>query len=141
MARQRKARPKVPTLRLILDAGAVIALARDDPRAGAVLAAAVEAGADVEIPAVVVAETVRGDGPRDAPVNRVVSAVGAVPASEEAHGRLAGQLLARAESSATLDALVVAHAVRAGGAVILTSDLDDLSRLAASHPEVVVEPL
>jgi predicted nucleic acid-binding protein len=87
------------------------------------------------IPVVAVAEVVRG-GPRDAPVNRVLEAVGSVPAAREVHGRLAGELLGRGRSTATVDALVVAHAVKAGGAHVLTGDRSDLARLAASHPEV-----
>jgi len=46
-------RSEAPPQRLILDAVAVIALSRSDARARAVLAAAVEAGADVSIPAMV----------------------------------------------------------------------------------------
>lgn len=141
MARQRKSQTAIPSFRLILDSGAVIALARQEPRARAALAAAVRAGAEVEVPPEVVAETVRGDGPRDAPVNRVIRAVGEVPASEEAHARLAGRLLAKARSNATVDAMVVAHAIRSGGGVVLTGDPDDLGRLAAAHPEVVIEPV
>jgi len=124
--------------RLILDSGAVIALARGDQRARAFLARALEVGGSVEIPVVVVAETVRG-GPRDAPVNRVLKAVGSVPEASEVHGRTAGRLLGAARSSHTIDALVVAHAVERGGAHILTGDRDDLDRLAAPHPEVWIQ--
>jgi len=99
-----------------------------------------ELGVSVEIPVVVVAETVRG-GPRDAPVNRVLKAVGSVPEANEVHGRTAGRLLGAARSSHTIDALVVAHAVDKGGAHILMGDRDDLDRLAAPHPEVWVHPL
>jgi predicted nucleic acid-binding protein len=134
MARSRQVGLPVPR-RLILDSGAVIALARRDQRALAFLARALELRAQVEIPVVVVAEVVRG-GPRDAPVNRVLKAVGSVPAAREVHGRMAGELLGRARSTATVDALVVAHAVEAGGAHVLTGDREDLARLAASHPEV-----
>jgi predicted nucleic acid-binding protein len=126
--------------RLILDAGAVIALARGDPRARAFLARALELRAPVEIPVVVVAETVRG-GPRDAPVNRLLKAVGVVPTAREVHGRIAGQLLGQARSSATVDALVVAHAVEAGGAHVLTGDRKDLGQLAAPHPDVWIHAL
>jgi predicted nucleic acid-binding protein len=126
--------------RLILDSGAVIALARGDQRARAFLARALELGALVEVPVVVVAETARG-GPRDAPVNRVLKAVGSVPGAHEGHGRTAGRLLGTARSSSTMDALVVAHAVEAGGAHILTGDRDDLERLASPHPEVRIYPL
>src|SRR6266568_618233 len=48
-----------------------------DQRARAVLAAAREAGVQVSIPSVVVAETVRGVA-EDAPVNQVLKAVGEV---------------------------------------------------------------
>jgi predicted nucleic acid-binding protein len=126
--------------RLVLDSGAVIGLARGDQRARAFLARAVELGAPVEIPVVVVAETLRG-GPRDSLVHRVLNAVGLVPDATEAHGRTAGRLLGLARSASTVDALVVAHAVEAGGGHILTGDEEDLSRLAAPHSEVWIQPL
>ena len=126
--------------RLILDSGAVIALARGDQRARAFLARALELGVPVEIPVVVVAETIRG-GPRDAPVHRVLKAVGSIPEAREVHGRTAGSLLGAARSSGTVDALVVAHAVVGGGAHILTGDREDLERLAGPHPEVWIQPL
>jgi predicted nucleic acid-binding protein len=94
-----------------------------------------ELNVQIEIPVVVVAEVVRG-GPRDAPVNRVLKAIGSVPAAREVHGRIAGDLLGKARSAATVDALVVAHAVESGGAHVLTGDREDLARLTASHPEV-----
>lgn len=127
---------------LVLDSGAVIALARGDERARAFLRRALELRATIEIPVVVVAETVRG-GPRDATVNRVLNTIGSVPDMGEAHGRIAGRLLAGVESvqPLTIDALVVAHAVAAGGADILTGDPDDLRRLAASCPEVTIRAL
>lgn len=133
-------RSEAPPQRLILDAGAVIALSRADERARAVLAAAVEVGADVSIPAVVVAETVRGVA-ADAPVNRVVKAVGEVDVATKAIGRTAGRLLGEAGSSSTVDAIVVATAVEASGAVILTGDPNDLGALASRHREVVVQAL
>ena len=138
MAKRR--RTQAPPQRLILDAGAVIALSRADLRARAALAAAVEAGAEVSVPSVVVAETVRGVA-ADAPVNRVLKAIGKVDAANEAIGRTAGRLLGEAGSSATVDAVVVATAVEAGGAVVLTGDPDDLSLLAVDHREVVIEAL
>ena len=60
MARSRRRTQAPPPQRLILDSGAVIALSRNDGRARAALSAALEAGVEVSIPAVVVAETVRG---------------------------------------------------------------------------------
>jgi predicted nucleic acid-binding protein len=133
-------RSQAPPQRLILDAGAVIALSRADVRARAALAAAVEAGADVAVPSVVVAETVRGVA-ADAPANRVLKAVGEITPTDEAVGRRAGRLLGESGSSATIDAIVVATAVEAGGAVVLTGDPDDLSALASGHDEVIIEAL
>ncbi len=137
MARRRRRTQDPPPQRLILDAGAVIALSRADQRARAVLAAAREAGVQVSIPSVVVAETVRGVA-EDAPVNRVLKAVGEVDAADEAVGRTAGELLGHASTNSTIDAVVVATAVAAGGAVVLTGDPDDLSALADGHREVVI---
>lgn len=138
MARRRRRAQDPAPQRLILGAGAVIALARSDQRVRAVLAAAREARVHVSIPSVVVAETVRGVV-ADAPVNRVLTAVGEVDAADEAIGRTAGRLLGDAGSSSTVDAVVVATAVEAGGAVVLTGDPDDLSALAGEHREVVIE--
>src|SRR5437764_5712224 len=58
MARRRTVPP--PTQRLILDAGAVIALARNDPRARAYVRRAIEVDAEVRVPVVVLADTLRG---------------------------------------------------------------------------------
>ena len=140
MATQRTGGLTGPSPRVVLDSGAVIGLARSDLRARAALAAAHEAGAEIVVPAVVVAETVRGAA-RDAPVNRVLKAVGNVAEVDEECARVAGGLLGSTRSSGTVDALVVATAVVAGGAVILTGDPDDLRRLAERHTEVVVQAL
>jgi len=139
VARTRR-RTQAPPPRLILDSGAVIALSRNDQRARAALAAAWEAGAEVSIPSVVVAETVRGTA-KDAAVNRIIKAAGVVNGAGEGIGRVAGALLGAARSSSTVDAVVVATAIESGGGVILTGDPDDLDALASGHPEVVIEPL
>ncbi len=137
MARSRRRVPFSAQERLILDSGAVLALASGDHRARAFLRRALELGAEVEVPVVVVAETVR-DQAEDAPVNRILKAVGSVPAAQEQHGRIAGRLLGQARSASTVDALVVAHAIGRGGGLVLTGDLEDLSRLAAPYSEVVI---
>lgn len=139
MARRRREPPKAP-YRLILDSGVVIALARGDERARAFLKRAFEQHASVEIPVVVLAETLRGSS-RDALLHRILNAAGTVPHATEAHGRIAGKLLGEARSAATLDALVVAQAIEGGGARILTGDPEDLERLAAKHPEVEIHRL
>lgn len=140
MARSRRRTQAPPPQRLILDSGAVIALSRNDNWARATLAAAWEAGVEVAIPSVVVAETVRGPA-KDASVNRVIKSVDEVIAAGEDAGRVAGALLGVARSTSTVDALVVASAIELGGGVVLTGDPDDLEPLAGGHPEVVIRAL
>lgn len=94
----------------------------------------------MSIPSVVIAETVRGTS-KDAPVNRVINAVGEVISADEEIARVAGGLLGATKSRSTIDAMVVATAIGLGPAVILTGDPDDLGRLAAAHPELVIQPL
>lgn len=140
MARSRSRTQAPPPRRLILDSGAVIALSRNDLRARATLAAAREAGVEVSIPSVVIAETVRGSA-KDAAVNRVIKVVGEVSSADERTGRGAGALLGAARSTSTVDALVVASAIGLGGGVVLTGDPNDLEPLAEGHPEVVISAL
>jgi predicted nucleic acid-binding protein len=140
VARSRRRAHTAAHPRLILDSDAVIALARGDDRARAVVAAAREAGVEVSIPSAVVAETVRGSE-RDAAVNRVIRAVGEVTAPDERVGGIAGALLGATRSTKTVDALVVASAIQAGGGVVLTGDPDGIGSLASTHPEVVIRPL
>ena len=137
MARSRRRTRVPPPRRLILDSGAVIALSRNDERSRAVLAAAREAGVEVSIPSVVVAETVRGSA-EDASVDRVIRAVGEVTSADEHTGRVAGGLLGAARSSAAVGAVVVASAIELGGGVVLTGDPDDLEPHATDHPEIII---
>src|SRR5260221_3149456 len=99
MAQRRRRSQAQAATPLILDSGAVIALARGDQRARAFVDRALETGAELLIPSVAIAETVRGQGPRGAPVNRVLSAVDSVLVADESVGRTAGALLGRARSS------------------------------------------
>ena len=135
MARRTRSKTPAPTPPLILDSGAVIALSRNDARVRMFLERALQVGSQVLVPVAVVAETTRGSGPRDAPVNRVLRAVG-IPPSTQTTGRIAGTLLGRAGSTDTIDALVVAEAVAAGGGRVLTGDPDDLMRLAPAGVRV-----
>lgn len=102
------------------------------------LASAWEAGVDIYIPSVVLAETVRGKS-TDAPVNRVIKAVGEIVPVYEQDGRLAGSLLGATGSKSTIDAIIVAIAIRLGNSVILTGDPDDLATLSANHQQVRIE--
>ena len=90
---------------------------------------------------VIVAETVRGNGPRDAPVNLVLAQTSPQYPLTERLARVAGQLLGVATSSSTIDALVVAEAIDCAPAMILTSDADDLRSLLGDHRGVTIEPI
>ena len=90
---------------------------------------------------VVVAETVRGSGPRDAPVNLVLAQTSPQHQLTDAVARAAGQLLGAARSSATIDALIVAEALDCAPAMILTADPTDIRLLLGSHRGVTVEPI
>lgn len=138
MARARRRKAHVPARRLILDSGVVIAWARGEARARAVLGRALEIGLDVRIPVAVLAETLRG-GPRDAPVLRVRHAVDVSP-TDERTGWLAGALLGRTGGDNTVDALVAAEAVLTG-ADVLTSDAGDLRELLLDYPGTSVVAL
>jgi len=122
--------------RLILDSGAVIAWQRQRRPVVRYLTEAMETSVPVVIPAVVLAECVRG-GPRDASIHRLlaaahVSVVGARIAIA------AGRLLAEAGMNATVDALVAAEALRGGPCVVLTADPADLGALTGKRPHVQV---
>jgi predicted nucleic acid-binding protein len=123
--------------RLILDAGAVIGWSRGDARTRAVLRQALARHLELRVPVVVLAETLRG-GPRDAPVNRVLKAVGTAPTAPVT-GQDAGRLLGRTGGSNTADALVAAEALAIPGSTILTSDPDDLQALLADQPNIEVQ--
>ncbi len=94
---------------------------------------------NLRVPMVVVAETVRGHGPRDAPVNLVLAQTSPQHPLTDEVARRAGQLLGAARSSSTIDALVVAEALDCAPAMIWTSDPDDMRQLLGSHRGVTVE--
>jgi predicted nucleic acid-binding protein len=124
--------------RLILDSGAVVALARRDPTARAYIERALTHRDLVVVPAVVIAETTRG-GVRDAPVNQVIKAVNEVTPTTERTARQAGRLLGRSSRRGmTVDALVAAEAIAKGPAVVLTGDPKDMSELLQEHLHVRV---
>lgn len=108
-----------------LDAGALIALERDDRRVLVMLARARETGATVTVPATALAQVVRAPS-RQVRLARlirqpttVVVPLGRVDATN------VGRLLAASGTSDIVDAHVVICARRAGQQVV-TSDPDDL---------------
>src|SRR5581483_9230547 len=107
---------------LILDAGVLIALARNDHRVRAYLTVALERGIDVLVPPIIVTQTIRGAA-RDALVNRLLKSRGVyVPVVDEELARAAGHLLAESGLRDAADAQVVAEAARSTPATILTGD-------------------
>ncbi len=133
---------------LVLDTRALEVLAerKADPTASrkvqTMLTSAARMGVPVRVPTAVLVEAYRGTG-ADAAVDRVLRS-GIRPITMGlAMARAAAALKRRdrLDSCHTVDALVVATAVRLGGGIIATGDPDDLRALARDHPNVRVEPV
>lgn len=111
-----------------LDAGALIALDRNDRRVVALLARAQETSARVTIPATALAQAVRNPA-RQARLARLVRQPATdVMALDRVDATGVGRLLAASGTADVVDAHVVLCARRAGQAVA-TSDPDDLHHL------------
>jgi predicted nucleic acid-binding protein len=127
---------------LILDTEAVNALANPDDRgatrlrAAAITSRARQDGATIAIPLPALAEVFQ-NAASDASINRLVDAVQVIPLTLPI-ARLAGHLRTSAGRGSAVDAMVVATAVRLGGAIIATADPLDLSALAQYHPNVKI---
>ncbi len=113
---------------LVYDAGALLAAERRDARMWERHAAALRGGLRPIVPVVVLAQAWRG-GPQ-AELSRLLRGCRIVPDTEQL-GRSAGTACARAGMSDVVDALVVLTAVGLDAPVV-TSDADDLTRLAAA---------
>lgn len=114
---------------LVLDAGALVAADRDDRAMIARLRVAEKAGLELRSNAMVVAQVWRDRLGRQVNLARLLRAVD-VRAVRHEDGRAAGVLLAAAGTADAIDATVVLLA--APGDRIVTSDPDDLTRLAAA---------
>ena len=131
--------PRRSPPRLILDSGAIIGWSRGDARTRAIIREAIARHWELRVPVVVLAETLRG-GARDAPVNRVLKAVGTTATAPDT-GRAAGRLLGRTGGSNTADALVAAEALALPGSTVLTSDPDDLRALLSDHNSIEIQAI
>lgn len=130
---------------VVLDAGAMSALAGRPDRRNQEVRAALHAAArlrrDVVVPAVILAELYRG--PRH---NKLVDACLSretgirVRDTDRSLARLVGGVLAAASAGSDhlADAHVIATAADLGGGIALTSDPEDLERLAAAYRNVTV---
>jgi hypothetical protein len=113
---------------VVLDAGALVGVDRDDREVVALLVAARRAGWSLRTNANVVAQVWRDDRGRQVHLGRFLRSV-EVRAVDDAIGRAAGVLLARAGTRDVVDATVVLMA--ASGDQILTSDRGDIANLLA----------
>jgi rRNA-processing protein FCF1 len=116
--------------RIILDSGAVTALATGQEAIRFALAKALRQKLQIIIPSVVVAESTTTGGPRGAAVNRALK-IGLIVDCDVTIARAAAATrYADGARSGVIDAIVVATADQIAGSVILTGDLGDLGRLA-----------
>ena len=114
---------------LILDAGALIAVDRDDRAMIARLRVAHSSGLELRTTGIVVAEVWRDASGRQSNLARLLKSVD-VRAVDDRLGRAAGVLLGRARRGQAADATIAA--VAAVGDRIVTSDAGDLSGLVAA---------
>jgi hypothetical protein len=112
---------------LILDAGALVAVDRDDRAMVARLRASQQLGLELRTNAMVVAQVWRDRQGRQVSLARLLQAVDVRPVSHQ-DGRQAGTLLSAAGTADPIGATVVLLAER--GDRILTGDPGDLARLA-----------
>jgi len=115
---------------LVLDAGALIALDRNDRAVWAMLRVAADDAATVQVPAGAIAQAWR-DGRRQALLSRALAHCDEVPL-DGASARAAGLLCGRAGTADIVDASVavtVAGLARREEVAIVTSDPDDIRQL------------
>lgn len=111
---------------LVLDAGALIALEKGDPRLAALVETCLEFGLPLVVPASVLAQVCRGDA-RMARVGRAVAAA-AVDPLDEGRAKEVGTRLGTRGASDIADAHVVCCTVELQ-ATAVTSDPEDLQAL------------
>ena len=122
---------------ITFDAGGLIALDRNDRRVLTLVARATERGMRIKIPATALAQAIRNPA-RQARLSRLIRQAGTdLIALDGRDATAVGLLLARTGTADIIDAHVVVCAHRAGQAVV-TSDVDDLSRIAPGLKLVAV---
>lgn len=124
-------------MRLILDAGALVAVELANREVVALIKRELTAGRAPVTHGGVVGQVWRGGSGRQAPLARLLPGLEIV-GIDEALGRRAGLLLGKARLSDVVDATLVALA--ADGDSVLTSDVQDLRRLveaADTHVDLV----
>lgn len=113
------------------DTGMLVALERRKQRALALAARAHELGEVITVPTAVVGEWWRG---RTDARDRIMRFVVVEPLTTTL-AKIAGEALARAKGATLVDAIVMASAAIRGD-IVVTSDVDDMVRLAEVFPSV-----
>ena len=116
-------------MNLVLDAGALIGIDRNDRRVAGLIELGRRAGAELVTTAPVLGQAWR-DGARQALLARSLPMIDVRPVDVD-QAKSAGELLASASTSDVVDALVAQLAMPADQ--ILTSDPDDLNQLIAAR--------
>jgi predicted nucleic acid-binding protein len=111
-------------VRYTLDTGALIGLERRDIRALALIRTALANQIPLIAPTVAIAEWWRGRSDAREAILRILT----IEPLDLTLSRAAGEAMARVAGSTLADTVVMASAARAG-AVVLTSDFEDLERL------------
>ena len=122
---------------ITFDAGGLIALDRNDRRVIVILARAIERGMRITIPATALAQAIRNPA-RQVRLSRLMrqSCADLIPL-DGPNATAVGLMLARTATADIVDAHVVICAQRTGQPVI-TSDYDDLRRIAPDLPLIAV---
>lgn len=132
---------------LVLDSEALSSLARNgghERTIRAALVAAIAEAAEVAVPAAVLAELYRG-GHHDQTVDSCLAREGGITIvpTDRSLARRIGHLLAATQrgSQHHVDAAVVAVCAAAGGGVVLTADVKDISALAGTSLSISVRSI
>lgn len=124
--------------KLVLDAGALIAVERSTRPIWALLDEARQRGTEIVVPATALAQAWRG-GPRSALLSKLLEA-SRIDALDEKRAKEVGARLGERRGSDVTDAHVVCCAI-AADAPVATSDPDDIAALDDAAGGVAVVPL
>lgn len=126
--------PAAADVALVLDAGALIGIERQDRRLGALLRVAQRERIPVRTSSAVLAQVWRR-GSRQANLARVLAGT-QIAALDPAGGRRVGELLGRSGTADVVDGHLAT--VVGSGDVVLTSDVDDIGHLLRTRGVQVV---
>ena len=128
--------------RIVLDSGALSALAEESRAFRVALRQTLTTRAEVLVPTAVIVEATTGDHRRDANVNQALKKTSLI-ALDGSLARSAAALrhAHRRAGAGTIDAIVVATADLVPGTGVLTSDPTDLRLLASVRRRTIIIPI